>query len=201
MYQKLFKPLLDFLGALTLLALLSPLLLITALLIRIKLGSPILFTQPRPGKNEKIFHIYKFRSMSDERNENGELLSDELRLKGLGKTIRSRSLDELPQLFNVLKGEMSFIGPRPLLIEYLPLYNSEQKIRHDVKPGISGWAQVNGRNAITWKKKFKLDSFYVKNQSFLLDMKIIILTIKKVLIRSDVNASNHVTMEKFNGTN
>ncbi len=139
--------------------------------------------------------------MSDEKDENGKLLSDELRLKGLGTTIRSLSLDELPQLLNVLKGEMSFIGPRPLLIEYLPLYNSEQKKRHDVKPGISGWAQVNGRNAISWKKKFELDTYYVKNQSFGLDIKIIYLTILKVLKRSDVSATNHVTVEKFNGHN
>lgn len=201
MYKHFFKPLFDFTSALILLALLSPLIFITALLIKLKLGSPILFTQARPGKDEKTFYIYKFRTMSDEKDENGKLLSDELRLKGLGTTIRSLSLDELPQLLNVLKGEMSFIGPRPLLIEYLPLYNSEQKKRHDVKPGISGWAQVNGRNAISWKKKFELDTYYVKNQSFGLDIKIIYLTILKVLKRSDVSATNHVTVEKFNGHN
>ena len=201
MYQKFFKPFLDFTGALILLVLLFPVILITSILIRTKLGSPILFRQARPGKNKKIFYIFKFRTMSNKRDQNGELLCDEQRLGALGKTLRALSIDELPQLFNVLKGEISFIGPRPLLIEYLPLYNGEQKIRHDVKPGISGWAQVNGRNAITWKKKFELDSYYVKNQSFLLDIKIILLTIKKVLKRSDVSASDHVTVEKFNGHN
>jgi lipopolysaccharide/colanic/teichoic acid biosynthesis glycosyltransferase len=150
---------------------------------------------------EKIFGIYKFRTMTNERDENGELLSDEKRLLGVGKFIRSTSLDELLQIFNVLKGEMSFVGPRPLLIEYLPLYNQEQKRRHDVKPGITGWAQVNGRNAISWEQKFEYDVWYVQNQSFLLDMKILWMTFLKVVNRSDISSDTTVTMEKFKGSN
>ncbi len=201
MYVKILKPLLDRLIALTVLLPASPFLAVTALLIYFKMGAPILFTQPRPGQNEKIFNIYKFRTMTDERDEHGELLSDEERLNGIGKTIRALSIDELPQLFNVLKGDMSIIGPRPLLVEYLPLYSGEQRRRHDVKPGITGWAQVNGRNAISWKEKFALDCYYVENLSFMLDLKILLMTLKKVLGREDISASDHVTMEKFNGTN
>ena len=163
------------------------------------MGSPILFRQLRPGLNEKIFGIYKFRTMTNEKDANGELLPDEQRLVGVGKFIRSISLDELPQIFNVLKGEMSFVGPRPLLIEYLELYNEKQKKRHDVKPGITGWAQVNGRNAISWEQKFELDVWYVDNQSFLLDIKILWLTFLKVIKRSDISSSTTVTMEKFEG--
>ena len=164
------------------------------------MGKPILFRQKRPGYKEKIFGIYKFRTMTNEVDEKGILLPDEQRLKGIGKFIRSTSLDELPQLFNVLKGEMSFVGPRPLLIEYLPLYNSDQKRRHDVKPGITGWAQVNGRNAISWEEKFNYDIWYVDNHSFLLDMKIMWMTFLKVIKRSDISSSSSVTMEKFKGT-
>jgi undecaprenyl phosphate N,N'-diacetylbacillosamine 1-phosphate transferase len=184
-----------------LMILLAPLLIVLYFLIKCKLGSPVLFKQNRPGLNEKIFTIYKFRSMTDERDLNGELLSDEKRLTTFGKTLRSLSLDELPQIFNVLKGEMSFIGPRALLIEYLPRYNLEQKKRHRVKPGITGWAQVNGRNAISWEKKFELDVWYVENQSFLLDMKIILLTVLKIIKRSDISQQDNVTMEKFMGSN
>jgi len=201
MYQGFIKPSLDFIGALGLLLILSPVFIIVSVLIYIKMRGPIFFRQERPGKDEKIFSIYKFRTMGNEKDANGELLSDEERLSGLGKSIRSLSLDELPQLFNVLKGEMSFIGPRPLLIEYLPLYNEEQKRRHDIKPGISGWAQVNGRNAISWKEKFEYDVWYTKHSSFLLDMKIIIMTIQKVFMRKDISAEQHVTSEKFNGHN
>ena len=172
MYKNLIKPILDFILAFLLIIIFSPIILIVALLIKLKLGSPILFTQERPGLNGKIFRIYKFRTMSDERDSKGDLLSDELRLKGFGKLIRKSSLDELPQLFNVLKGEMSFVGPRPLLVEYLKLYNQEQAKRHNVKPGITGWAQVNGRNAISWEEKFKLDVYYVEHISFMLDCKI-----------------------------
>ena len=172
------KRLFDFVLAFFLIILFSPFYVVVSLLIVINMGFPILFRQQRPGLNEKIFGIYKFRTMTNDRDENGELLPDEQRLFGVGKFIRSSSLDELPQLFNVLKGEMSFVGPRPLLIEYLPLYNEEQKKRHDVKPGITGWAQVNGRNAISWEEKFALDVWYVKNQSFLLDMKILWMTLK-----------------------
>ncbi|EOX8308652.1 undecaprenyl phosphate N,N'-diacetylbacillosamine 1-phosphate transferase [Campylobacter coli] len=200
MYEKVFKRIFDFILALVLLMLFSPVILITALLLKITQGS-VIFTQNRPGLNEKIFKIYKFKTMSDERDEKGELLSDELRLKAFGKIVRSLSLDELLQLFNVLKGDMSFVGPRPLLVEYLPLYNEEQKLRHKVRPGITGWAQVNGRNAISWQKKFELDVYYVKNISFLLDLKIMFLTALKVLKRSGVSKEGHVTTEKFNGKN
>lgn len=200
MYEKVFKRIFDFILALVLLVLFSPVILITALLLKITQGS-VIFTQNRPGLNEKIFKIHKFKTMSDERDEKGELLSDELRLKAFGKIVRSLSLDELLQLFNVLKGDMSFVGPRPLLVEYLPLYNKEQKLRHKVRPGITGWAQVNGRNAISWQKKFELDVYYVKNISFLLDLKIMFLTALKVLKRSGVSKEGHVTTEKFNGKN
>lgn len=200
MYEKVFKRIFDFILALVLLVLFSPVILLTALLLKITQGS-VIFTQNRPGLDEKIFKIYKFKTMSDERDEKGELLSDELRLKAFGKIVRSLSLDELLQLFNVLKGDMSFVGPRPLLVEYLRLYNEEQKLRHKVRPGITGWAQVNGRNAISWQKKFELDVYYVKNISFLLDLKIIFLTALKVLKRSGVSKEGHVTTEKFNGKN
>ncbi|EAH9654618.1 undecaprenyl phosphate N,N'-diacetylbacillosamine 1-phosphate transferase [Campylobacter jejuni] len=200
MYEKVFKRIFDFILALVLLVLFSPVILIIALLLKITQGS-VIFTQNRPGLDEKIFKIYKFKTMSDERDEKGELLSDELRLKAFGKIVRSLSLDELLQLFNVLKGDMSFVGPRPLLVEYLPLYNKEQKLRHKVRPGITGWAQVNGRNAISWQKKFELDVYYVKNISFLLDLKIMFLTALKVLKRSGVSKEGHVTTEKFNGKN
>ncbi|RTJ54279.1 undecaprenyl phosphate N,N'-diacetylbacillosamine 1-phosphate transferase [Campylobacter jejuni] len=200
MYEKVFKRIFDFILALVLLVLFSPVILITSLLLKITQGS-VIFTQNRPGLDEKIFKIYKFKTMSDERDEKGELLSDELRLKAFGKIVRSLSLDELLQLFNVLKGDMSFVGPRPLLVEYLPLYNEEQKLRHKVRPGITGWAQVNGRNAISWQKKFELDVYYVKNISFLLDLKIIFLTALKVLKRSGVSKEGYVTTEKFNGKN
>ncbi len=201
MYRSLFKPLLDRLGALLLLTLLSPLLLVLILLIRIKLGTPILFKQERPGKDEKPFTIYKFRTMNDQKDSKGELLPDEERLTPLGKFIRSLSLDELPQLLNVLKGEMSFIGPRPLLTEYLPLYNETQKKRHKVTPGITGWAQVNGRNAITWEKKFELDVYYVEHISWKLDLKIIMMTLQKIIRRSDISQEGHATVEKFNANN
>ncbi|EGL9866657.1 undecaprenyl phosphate N,N'-diacetylbacillosamine 1-phosphate transferase [Campylobacter jejuni] len=200
MYEKVFKRIFDFILALVLLVLFSPVILITALLLKITQGS-VIFTQNRPGLDEKNFKIYKFKTMSDERDEKGELLSDELRLKAFGKIVRSLSLDELLQLFNVLKGDMSFVGPRPLLVEYLSLYNEEQKLRHKVRPGITGWAQVNGRNAISWQKKFELDVYYVKNISFLLDLKIMFLTALKVLKRSGVSKEGHVTTEKFNGKN
>ena len=201
MYKNLIKPILDFILAFLLIIIFSPIILIVALLIKLKLGSPILFTQERPGLNGKIFRIYKFRTMSDERDSKGDLLSDELRLKGFGKFIRKSSLDELPQLFNVLKGEMSFVGPRPLLVEYLKLYNQEQAKRHNVKPGITGWAQVNGRNAISWEEKFKLDVYYVEHINFMLDCKILYMTFFKVLKRKDINSNTNITMEKFTGNN
>ena len=201
MYVKFFKPLLDRITALLLLILFAPLILLIAFIVAIKLGRPVLFTQQRPGLQGKIFTIYKFRTMSDERGRNGEPLSDEQRLKGIGKTIRSLSLDELPQLFNIVKGEMSFVGPRPLLIEYLGLYSPEQAKRHNVKPGITGWAQVNGRNAISWEAKFRYDVEYVRNVSFLFDLKILFLTVFKVVKKEGIAQEGNVTMEKFNGTN
>ncbi|MGI6723471.1 MAG: undecaprenyl phosphate N,N'-diacetylbacillosamine 1-phosphate transferase [Arcobacteraceae bacterium] len=194
------KNLFDKTLALFLIILFSPIYIVVSLLIFFKMGSPILFRQKRPGYKEEIFGIYKFRTMTNEKDANGNLLPDDKRLVGIGKFIRSTSLDELPQLFNVLKGEMSFVGPRPLLIEYLPLYNEKQKKRHDVKPGITGWAQVNGRNAISWEQKFDLDVWYVENQSFLLDIKILWLTFLKVVKRSDISSSTSSTMEKFTGS-
>ena len=186
--------------ALFLIILFSPIYIVISLLIFFKMGSPILFRQKRPGYKEKIFGIYKFRTMTNEKEEFGNLLPDDKRLVGIGKFIRSTSLDELPQLFNVLKGEMSFVGPRPLLKEYLHLYNQKQKRRHDVKPGITGWAQVNGRNAISWEQKFDYDVWYVDNQSFWLDIKILWLTFLKVVKRSDISSSTSSTMEKFTGS-
>ena len=196
----MFKRLFDITLSLILIILFSPLYIIVSLLILIKMGSPILFRQKRPGLKEKIFSIYKFRTMTNEVDENGELLPDEKRLVGIGKFIRSTSLDELPQIFNVLKGDMSFVGPRPLLIEYLPLYNEKQKKRHNVRPGITGWAQVNGRNAISWEQKFEYDVWYVEHQSFWLDIKILWLTFLKVVKRSDISSDTSATMEKFEGS-
>ncbi|MDN5076933.1 undecaprenyl phosphate N,N'-diacetylbacillosamine 1-phosphate transferase [Aliarcobacter butzleri] len=196
----MFKSIFDKTLALFLIILFSPIYIVVSLLIFFKMGSPILFRQKRPGYKEKIFGIYKFRTMTNEKDVNGNLLPDEQRLIGIGKFIRSTSLDELPQLFNVLKGEMSFVGPRPLLEEYLPLYNEKQKRRHDVKPGITGWAQVNGRNAISWEQKFDYDVWYVDNQSFWLDIKILWLTFLKVVKRSDISSSTSSTMEKFTGS-
>jgi len=194
------KRLFDITLAVILVLLFSPLYIIVSLLILSKMGFPILFRQKRPGLHAKIFGIYKFRTMTNEKDEHGELLPDKKRLVGIGKFIRSASLDELPQIFNVLKGEMSFVGPRPLLIEYLPLYNDKQKKRHDVKPGITGWAQVNGRNAISWEQKFEYDVWYVEHQSFWLDMKILWMTFLKVVKQSDISSDTAVTMEKFEGS-
>lgn len=194
------KTIVDKTLALFLIILFSPIYIIVSLLIYIKMGSPILFRQKRPGYKEEIFGIYKFRTMTNEKDEFGNLLPDDKRLIGIGKFIRSTSLDELPQLFNVLRGEMSFVGPRPLLEEYLPLYNQKQKRRHDVKPGITGWAQVNGRNAISWEQKFDYDVWYVDNQSFWLDIKILWLTFLKVVKRSDISSNTNSTMEKFTGS-
>ena len=190
----MFKSIFDKTLALFLIILFSPIYIVVSLLIFFKMGSPILFRQKRPGYKEKIFGIYKFRTMTNEKDANGNLLPDDKRLVGIGKFIRSTSLDELPQLFNVLKGEMSFVGPRPLLEEYLPLYNQKQKRRHDVKPGITGWAQVNGRNAISWEQKFDYDVWYVDNQSFWLDLKILVMTIRKVLVRDGISAEGEATM-------
>ncbi|MDA1778510.1 sugar transferase [Bacillus mobilis] len=190
----------DLLVSLSCLLILSFPIIIVVILVRIKLGSPIVFKQQRPGLYGKAFYLYKFRTMTDARDSKGELLADQVRLTSFGKFLRKYSLDELPQLINVVKGNLSLVGPRPLLMEYLPLYSKEQVKRHHVKPGITGWAQVNGRNAITWEKKFALDVWYVNNQSFLLDMKILFLTVIKVFKSEGINQVGHVTMERFTGT-
>ena len=190
----------DIIVSLGLLIILSIVILITWVLVIVKLDSPAIFKQPRPGRSGDIFHIYKFRTMTDARNEKGELLPDEVRLSSFGKLLRKLSLDELPQLWNVLKGDMSFVGPRPLLVEYLPLYNERQAMRHKVRPGITGWAQVNGRNAITWEQKFEYDVWYVENQTIWLDIKILVVTVKKVFISEGISQDGHATIEKFTGS-
>lgn len=194
------KRVFDFFCALTGIILLLPLIGVTALLIRSKLGSPVIFKQTRPGLHGKPFELYKFRTMTDARDENGELLPDSIRLTTFGKFIRKASLDEFPQLINVLKGDLSLVGPRPLLMEYLDLYTPEQARRHEVKPGITGWAQVNGRNAISWEEKFRLDVWYVDHQSFWLDIKILYMTVLKVFKSEGISQEGHVTIEKFNGS-
>ena len=199
-YEKYIKRLLDIVLSGGALLVLWPVLLITAILVRTKLGSPVIFCQERPGKNEKIFKLYKFRSMTDQRDENGNLLPDEVRLTKFGKLLRSTSLDELPELWNILKGDMSIVGPRPLLVKYLPLYNEEQKHRHDVRPGLTGWAQANGRNALSWEDKFKLDVWYVEHMSFVTDVTTIWLTVKNVLRREGISSETAATMEEFKGT-
>lgn len=199
-YDKYIKRLLDIVLSGLALIVLSPVLLVTAILVRVKLGSPVIFRQARPGKDEKIFHLYKFRSMTDAKDEQGNLLPDEVRLTKFGRLLRSTSLDELPELWNILKGDMSIVGPRPLLVKYLPLYNDEQKHRHDVRPGLTGWAQANGRNAISWEEKFRLDVWYVEHISFALDVKTIWLTVKNVLRREGISSNTAATMEEFKGT-
>lgn len=193
------KRMFDLIISLGLLVISSPILIVSYLLISKKLGKPVLFKQTRPGKYEKPFDIYKFRTMTTEVDDKGRLLPDEQRMTKLGSQIRNSSIDELPQLINVLKGDLSLVGPRPLLMEYLPLYNEEQRKRHNVKPGITGWAQINGRNAITWEQKFKLDVWYAENQSFKLDMYILYKTIENVLKKKDISSESHVTAEKFRG--
>ena len=194
--KRLFDLISSFIGLLFLL----PVIILIVLLVRFKIGSPIFFKQARPGLNGEIFNMYKFRTMTDERDKNGVLLSDKDRLTKFGKILRSTSLDELPGLWSVLKGDMSLVGPRPLLVEYLPLYSEKQSRRHEVRPGITGWAQVNGRNAIGWDEKFDLDVWYVDNQSIWLDIKILWMTVKKVIIRDGISQNNHVTMDKFKGS-
>ena len=199
-YRKYVKRLLDILLSGLALIVSSPVMLVTALLVRLKLGSPVLFKQDRPGLNGRIFKMYKFRTMTDRRDENGELLSDEERLTAFGKTLRATSLDELPEFINIFKGDMSFVGPRPLLVRYLPRYNEEQRHRHDVLPGLTGLAQVNGRNALSWEKKFEYDVEYARNVSFALDMKIIFMTVGKVLKRDGISSAAHATMPEFMGS-
>ena len=199
-YRKVLKRPMDFILSLIAIIVLSPVFLVVALLVRTKLGSPVLFKQKRPGLNEEIFMMYKFRTMTDEKDENGDLLPDSVRLTKFGKLLRSTSLDETPELFNILKGDMSIIGPRPLLVQYLPLYNNHQKRRHEVRPGLSGLAQISGRNAISWEDKFNLDVKYVENVSFITDWKIIFYTIKKVFVREGINSGTAETMEYFEGS-
>ena len=199
MYAKYLKRMLDFILSLIALIVLSPLMIIIGILVRIKLGKPVIFKQKRPGKNEKIFTLYKFRTMTDEKDEQGNLLADEKRLTKFGKFLRSTSLDELPELWNILKGEMAIVGPRPLLVEYLPLYNEEQKHRHDIKPGLTGLAQITGRNAIQWEEKFKEDIEYVNNITFIQDTKIILKTFIKVFKKDGINQEGNATIRKFEG--
>ena len=200
-YEKYFKRPFDLLCGFAALTVFCWLYIILAIMIRIKLGSPILFSQERPGKDEKIFKLYKFRTMTDEKDENGKLLPDEMILTRFGKMLRATSLDEIPEVFNIIKGDMSVVGPRPLLVKYLPLYSEEQKHRHDVRPGLSGHAQVNGRNSVSWEEKFKLDVEYVYNITFLGDLKIIFCTVRKAFIkREGISSQTSVTMEEFKGT-
>ena len=198
-YDRLIKRIIDLILSGIALLLLSPVYLIVAVLVRVKLGSPVLFSQERPGKNEKVFRMYKFRSMTDERDAEGNLLPDEIRLTHFGAMLRATSLDELPELWNIFKGEMSIVGPRPLLVKYLPRYNDRQRHRHDVRPGLTGWAQVNGRNAISWEQKFEYDVEYVEKESFWFDVKILFMTVGKVLQRSGISQEGNVTMEEFMG--
>ena len=199
MYRTYIKRIIDLTIAFFGILFLLPIFLLIILIVKINLGSPIFFIQKRPGRNGKVFYIYKFRTMINKFDKNGNVLSDEKRLTKFGKFLRSTSLDELPELINVIKGDMSLVGPRPLLLEYLPLYSKRQSIRHKVKPGITGWAQINGRNAISWNEKFELDVWYVYNLSVGLDIKILWLTLKKVILRNDISHNNHVTMNKFKG--
>lgn len=200
LYRDYIKRFLDIVLSVGAIVVLSPVMAVTAVLVRIKLGSPVIFKQKRPGKDERIFEMYKFRSMTDARDENGELLPDEVRLTSFGKKLRASSLDELPELFNILKGDMSVVGPRPLLVQYLPLYNAQQKRRHEVRPGVTGYAQVHGRNAITWEARFEKDVYYVDHISFLEDWRIIFQTIGTVLKREGISSGTAVTMEDFTGT-
>ncbi|WP_028120920.1 sugar transferase [Epilithonimonas tenax] len=199
MYRNILKPFFDFLLALALIIILSPIFVLLILLLYFFNQKNVFFFQDRPGKNEKVFRIVKFKTMTDQKDELGHLLPDEFRLTKMGKFVRKTSLDELPQLLNVLKGDMSFIGPRPLLVSYLSLYNTEQKKRHLIKPGITGWAQVNGRNTISWEKKFEYDVWYVDHLTFLLDLKIILLTVKKVIKSEGINTDGQATTESFKG--
>jgi undecaprenyl phosphate N,N'-diacetylbacillosamine 1-phosphate transferase len=201
LYQQLIKPFFDILVAVIALVILSPVMLICAIALALSLGGSPFFVQPRIGKNEKIFRVVKFRTMNNKTDSNGVLLPDAERLTPLGRWIRKTSLDELPQLFNIVAGQMSFVGPRPLLLEYLPLYSPEQRIRHTVTPGVSGWAQINGRNAISWQKKFELDVWYVKHQGFWLDLKIVIITVVKIFKAEGITGQGVATAEKFNGNN
>ena len=200
MYKNYIKRILDIIYSLGFILCFWWVYLLVAILVRVKLGSPVIFKQQRPGLNGKVFTMYKFRSMTDAKDKDGKLLSDEERLPRFGKLLRATSLDEIPEFFNILKGDMSLVGPRPLLVQYLERYNERQARRHEVRPGITGWAQVNGRNAISWEQKFEYDVEYVEKCSFLLDMKIIFMTIKKIFIREGISQEGNVTMEEFRGS-
>ncbi|MBR1670940.1 MAG: sugar transferase [Butyrivibrio sp.] len=200
MYKNYIKRFLDIIISALVLVLFSWLYVILAILVRIKLGSPVLFKQPRPGKDEKVFNLYKFRTMTDARDKDGNLLPDEDRLPEFGKRLRATSLDELPEFLNILKGDMSFVGPRPLLVKYLPLYNEEQRHRHDVRPGLTGWAQVNGRNLLSWEDRFEKDVYYVRHVSFLFDLKIVFMTVAVVFGHRGISSGSDATMEAFTGT-
>lgn len=200
MYKHFFKRLLDIIYSLGFILCFWWLYIILAILVKKKLGSPVLFKQQRPGLNGKVFTMYKFRSMTDAKDKDGKLLSDEERLPRFGQLLRATSLDEIPEFFNILKGDMSLVGPRPLLVQYLERYNERQARRHEVRPGITGWAQVNGRNAISWEQKFEYDVEYVEKCSFFLDIKIIIMTIKKIFIREGISQEGNITMEEFRGS-
>ncbi|HIY33922.1 MAG TPA: sugar transferase [Candidatus Eubacterium faecigallinarum] len=197
---KYIKRFFDFVSALLALIVFSLLLAVVAVLVKIKLGSPVIFKQERPGLNNKVFTLYKFRTMTGERDKNGELLPDEVRLTKFGQFLRNTSIDELPELINILKGDMSVIGPRPLLVQYIPLYNKHQARRAEVKPGLSGWAQVNGRNSVTWEDKFDMDVYYADNYSLALDLKILFMTVKNVIKREGISSDTSATMEPFTGT-
>lgn len=199
LYARYIKRLLDILCSAFAIVILSPVLLLTAIFVRVRLGSPVLFCQERPGRKEKIFRLYKFRSMTDEKDENGELLPDEIRLTKAGRLLRSTSMDELPELFNILKGDMSIVGPRPLLVRYLPRYNDRQKKRHDVRPGLTGYAQAYGRNALSWEERFEMDVQYVEQITFWRDVKILFKTVETVLKREGISSETSATMEEFMG--
>lgn len=201
MYRCFGKRFLDIVISGVALILLSPVFIITGILVRMKLGSPVVFAQKRPGKDGRVFTMYKFRSMRNAVDSTGRPLPDKERMTAFGDVLRKLSLDELPELWNIFKGEMSLVGPRPLLVEYLEVYTEQERHRHDVLPGLTGWAQVNGRNAISWKKKFELDLYYVEHMSLIMDLRILWMTVVKVFKRSDINARGHVTVEKYNGTN
>ena len=200
LYRDYIKRFLDIVLSVGAIVVLSPVMAVTAVLVRVKLGSPVIFKQRRPGKDEKIFEMYKFRSMTNARDENGELLPDEVRLTSFGKKLRASSLDELPELFDIFRGKMSIVGPRPLLVKYLPLYNDEQHYRHAVRPGLTGWAQVHGRNLASWEERFAYDVDYVDHVSFALDVKIIFMTVRCVFAREGISAEGSATMEAFTGT-
>lgn len=199
-YEKRIKRILDAGISAVGLVILLPVMLVTAALVRKNLGSPVIFRQPRPGKDGRVFQLYKFRTMKDARGENGELLPDEQRLTAFGRALRATSLDELPELWNILKGDMSLVGPRPLLVKYLPLYNEEQSRRHEVRPGLTGWAQVNGRNTLSWEEKFAHDVWYVDHVNMVLDAKILLMTVGKILRKEGISSESAATMEEFRGT-